>query len=159
MKKTLFLILLFCSLPLFAADKTPETPSYNYSPEQILSESKLIAKIKWETYPSPHIISVLVQKVFWGRGDWKKGIAGWIEGKDYALDIAPNGWEKTWEGMDPKYVPLDKEAILFIDASGKLVAMGEIKGDKIMLTCSLTGQKCLIGPKNEIATSSLKEIK
>ncbi len=153
----IFLIIFSFANTIFAAGL--ETQSFNYSPDQILRDAKLVAKVKWETYPSPHIISVMVEKVYWGRGDFKKGIAGWIEGKDYALDLTPHAWEKTWEAMDPKFVPLGKENILFVDSLGKLEAVGEIKGDKIILTCSTEGSKCLVGPKNEIALSSLKEIK
>lgn len=163
MKKTLlFLSLLFLSSPALAkapapAESAPQSQpaAEKLSASDLLRDSATIGKVRIESYAAPQILAVNAIKMYRGRGNPQNYMGGWLEGKSYSIDISGRGWKKAWEGMNPKFDPLGKEVIAFIASNGQLEALGEIKGDKVLLSCSRTSQPCQVEPA-EIPLASLK---
>jgi len=163
MKKTLLsLCLLSISIPALAKAPLPaesvaqsQPAAEKVSASDLLRDAATIGKVRIESYAAPQILAVNAVKMYRGRGNPQKYMGGWLEGKSYSIDISGRAWKKTWEAMNPKFDPLGKEVMAFIASNGQLEAWGEIKGDKVQLSCSRASQPCQVEPA-EIPLSSLK---
>lgn len=165
MKKTLLLLSLFTfsSLTTYAktspaiSESQPQTQtSYEtITSSSLTNDAATIGRVRIESYAAPHVLSVNVIKMFRGKGNPQKYMGGWLEGKNYSVDISGRAWKKTWDEMTPKYDPLGKEVVIFVANSGQLEGMGEIKDGKILLFCARASQLCKVEPA-EIPLASLK---
>lgn len=164
MKKNFFffiLLLLFYSFTLSAKTAPPQsapesqTSVETVSTSSIIDESASIGKVKIESYAAPQVLAVTAIKMYRGKGNPQKYMGGWLEGKAYSIEISARAWKKTWGAMNPKFDPLGKEVIIFVKSNGQLEGMGEVKGNKIVLSCSRENVACKVDPA-EIPLASLK---
>ncbi len=125
------------------------------SASSFTNDAATIGRVRIESYAAPHVLSLNVIKMFRGKGNPQRYMGGWLEGKNYSVDISGRNWKKTWDEMNPKFDPLGKEVVVFIASSGQLEGIGEIKGGKLLLTCSRLTQPCKVDP-NEIPLASIK---
>lgn len=164
MKKifSLFIVLLLSSISICFAkssleDSIPQSQAAieTVSASSIVDEAATIGKVKLESYAAPQVLAAIAIKMYRGKGNPQKYMGGWLEGKGYSVEISARAWKKTWEAMNPKFDPLGKEVIIFVKSNGQLEGIGEIKGDKILLSCSRENVSCKVEP-SEISLSSLK---